>query len=96
MVSNHGYALAYRGIPLPPPMVAALLDSHKPFIEASREGFAVRLIRIYGRASMPSHAAATFLDLPPRHKSVTAFNALLAAYVDSGDFDKLVAAFQVR
>ena len=74
--------------------VAALLDSQKPFIEASREGFAVRLIRLYGRASMPSHAAATFLDLPPKHKSVAAFNALLGAY--SGDFDMLVAAFQVR
>ncbi|PUZ54436.1 hypothetical protein GQ55_5G132100 [Panicum hallii var. hallii] len=73
--------------------VAALLDSQKPFIEASRSGFAARLVRLYGRASMPSHAAATFLDLPPKHKSVTAFNALLAAYIDSGDFDKLVAAF---
>ena len=94
MVSNHGYALAYRGIPLPPPMVAALLDSHKPFIEASREGFAVRLIRIYGRASMPSHAAVTFHDLPLKHKSVMTFNALLAAYVDAGDFDALATAFQ--
>ncbi|RLM92563.1 pentatricopeptide repeat-containing protein [Panicum miliaceum] len=73
--------------------VAALLDSQNPFIEASRSGFAARLVRLYGRASMPSHAAATFLDLPPKHKSVTAFNALLAAYIDSGDFDKLVAAF---
>jgi len=40
--------------------VAALLDSQKPFIEASRPGFAERLVRLYGRASMPSHAAATF------------------------------------
>jgi len=40
--------------------VAGLLDSQKPFIEASRPGFAERLVRLYGRASMPSHAAATF------------------------------------
>ncbi|RLN22359.1 hypothetical protein C2845_PM07G26890 [Panicum miliaceum] len=39
---------------------AALLDSQKPFIEACGEGFAVRLVRLYGRAYMPSHAAATF------------------------------------
>nr|CAB3474492.1 unnamed protein product [Digitaria exilis] len=73
--------------------VAALLDSQKPF-EASSEDFATRLLRLYGRASLASHATATFLDLPQKHKSVTAFNALLAAYVDSGEFDKLVAAFQ--
>ncbi|PAN28098.1 hypothetical protein PAHAL_5G130900 [Panicum hallii] len=74
--------------------VAAILDSQKPFLEASTEGFATRLVRLYGRASMPSHAAATFLDLPPKHKSVMTFNALLAAYVDAGDFDALATAFQ--
>ncbi|CAO2177972.1 unnamed protein product [Urochloa humidicola] len=74
--------------------VAALLDSQKPFLEASSEGFAARFVRLYGRASMPSHAAAAFLDLPQNHKSVAAFNALLAAYEDSGNFDMLVAAFQ--
>jgi len=72
--------------------VAALLDSQKPFLEASNEDFAVRIVRLYGRASMPSHAAATFLGLPPKHKSVTAFNAVLAAYVDTGDFDSLATA----
>jgi hypothetical protein len=75
--------------------VAALLDSQKPFLESSNEDFAVRLVRLYGYASMPSHATATFLDLPPKHKSVTAFNALLATYVDSANFEMLVAAFQV-
>jgi len=74
--------------------VAALLVSQKSLFEASRAGFAARLVCLYGLASMPSHAAATFLDLPPKHKSVAAFNALLGAY--SGDFDMLVAAFQVR
>ncbi|CAL4973670.1 unnamed protein product [Urochloa decumbens] len=74
--------------------VAALLDSQKPFLEASSESFAVQFVRLYGRASMPSHAAAAFLGLPQKHKSVAAFNALLAAYEDSGNFDMLVAAFQ--
>jgi len=74
--------------------VAAILDAQKPFLEASTEGFATRLVRLYGRASMPSHAAATFHDLPPKHKSVMTFNALLAAYVHAGDFDALATAFQ--
>ncbi|OEL23221.1 Pentatricopeptide repeat-containing protein [Dichanthelium oligosanthes] len=74
--------------------IAAILDSQKPFLEASNEGFATRLVRLYGRASMPSQAAATFLDLPAKHKSVMTFNALLAAYVDAGDFDALATAFQ--
>jgi pentatricopeptide repeat protein len=43
---------------------------------------------------MPSHAAAIFHDLPPKHKSHMTFNALLAAYVDASDFDALATAFQ--
>ncbi|WVZ68559.1 hypothetical protein U9M48_017487 [Paspalum notatum var. saurae] len=74
--------------------VEAVIDSQKPFLEESGEGFAARLVRLYGRASMPSHAAETFFSLPPRHKSVMTFNALLAAYVDAGDFDALDAAFK--
>jgi len=74
--------------------IAAIIDSQKPFIEASNVGFAARLIRLCGRASMPSHAAAIFHDLPPKHKSHMTFNALLAAYVDASDFDALATAFQ--
>ncbi|CAL4947076.1 unnamed protein product [Urochloa decumbens] len=74
--------------------VADILESQKPFLEASNEGFATRIIRLYGRASMPSHAAATFHDLPPKHKSVMTFNALLAAYVDAGEFEAVDTAFK--
>ncbi|KAJ1285746.1 hypothetical protein BS78_03G300600 [Paspalum vaginatum] len=74
--------------------VEAIIDSQKPFLEGSGEGFAARLVRLYGRASMPSHAAETFFNLPPKHKTVTAFNALLTAYVDAGDFDALATAFK--
>ncbi|XP_062223403.1 small ribosomal subunit protein mS78 (rPPR3a)-like [Phragmites australis] len=74
--------------------VTAIIDAQKPFLEASTEGFAARLVRLYGRASMPSHAAATFRDLPPQHKSIMTFNALLAAYVDAREFDALATAFQ--
>ncbi|VAH80803.1 unnamed protein product [Triticum turgidum subsp. durum] len=43
---------------------------------------------------MPSHAAATFHQLPARHKSTMTFNAVLAAYAKAGDVDALTAAFQ--
>jgi pentatricopeptide repeat protein len=74
--------------------VTALIESQKPFLEAEKEDFAARLVCLYVLASMPSHAAATFRDLPPQHKSVNSFNAILAAYVDSGYFDALATAFQ--
>ncbi|CAD6236464.1 unnamed protein product [Miscanthus lutarioriparius] len=74
--------------------IAAIIDSQKPFIEASNVGFAARLIRLCGRASMPSHAAAIFHDLPPKHKSDMTFKALLAASVYVSDFDALATAFQ--
>nr|CAB3478533.1 unnamed protein product [Digitaria exilis] len=74
--------------------ITAIIDAQKPFLEASGEGFAARLVRLYGRAGMPSHAAVTFHDLPPKLKSVMTFNALLAAYVDAGDLDTLATAFR--
>jgi pentatricopeptide repeat protein len=74
--------------------VTAIIEGQKPFLDDERDGFAARLVRLYGRASMPSHAAATFRDLPPQHKTVITFNALLAAYLDSRDFGTLSTAFQ--
>ncbi|KAF7038146.1 hypothetical protein CFC21_048357 [Triticum aestivum] len=74
--------------------IKAIIEAQKPFLETSNEGFATRLIRLYGRASMPSHAAATFHELPTQHKSTMTFNALLAAYAEAGDLDGLTAAFR--
>ncbi|XP_015690165.2 pentatricopeptide repeat-containing protein At1g55890, mitochondrial-like [Oryza brachyantha] len=74
--------------------VEAIIDAQKPFLETSTEGFAARLIRLYGHASMVSHAAATFHDLPPQHKSTMTFNALLSSYAEAGEFDALAAAFK--
>lgn len=74
--------------------VEAIIDAQKPFLETSKEGFAARLIRLYGHASMASHAAATFHDLPPQLKSTMTFNSLLAAYVEAGEFEALAAAFK--
>ncbi|KAF7038222.1 hypothetical protein CFC21_048427 [Triticum aestivum] len=74
--------------------IEAIIEAQKPFLETSSEGFATRLIRLYGSASMPSHAAATFHLLPARHKSTRTFNAVLAAYAEAGDVAALTAAFQ--
>uniref|UniRef100_A0A8I6WU03 Pentacotripeptide-repeat region of PRORP domain-containing protein n=2 Tax=Hordeum vulgare subsp. vulgare TaxID=112509 RepID=A0A8I6WU03_HORVV len=74
--------------------IETILEAQKPFLETSTEGFATRLIRLYGRASMPSHAAATFHELPAHHKSTMTFNSVLSAYAEAGDFDRLTAAFQ--
>ncbi|XP_044977308.1 pentatricopeptide repeat-containing protein At3g13160, mitochondrial-like [Hordeum vulgare subsp. vulgare] len=74
--------------------IEAIIEAQMPFLETSAEGFAARLIRLYGRASMPSHAAATFHKLPAQHKSTMTFNSVLSAYADAGDFDGLTAAFQ--
>ncbi|KAM0871229.1 hypothetical protein ACQ4PT_039534 [Festuca glaucescens] len=74
--------------------IEAIIDAQKPFLETSTEGFATRLIRLYGRASMPSHAAATFRQLPAHHQTTMPFNAVLAAYAEAGEFDALAVAFQ--
>ncbi|KAF7024232.1 hypothetical protein CFC21_036606 [Triticum aestivum] len=74
--------------------IEAIIDAQKPFLETSSEGFAARLIRLYGSASMASHAVATFHQLPARHKSTRTFNAVLAAYAEAGDVGALTAAFQ--
>ncbi|GJM92912.1 hypothetical protein PR202_ga09418 [Eleusine coracana subsp. coracana] len=74
--------------------VATIIEAQKPFVDVEGQGFAARLIRLYGRASMPSQAAATFHDLPPKHKTVVTFNALLSSYNDSRDFSALATAFR--
>ncbi|XP_072988943.1 uncharacterized protein [Typha latifolia] len=77
--------------------VEAVLESQKLFpSDLSHEGFAVRIISLYGKVGMPSHAAATFDQLPalgcPR--TVKSLNALLTAYADACDFDSLSVAFE--
>ncbi|XP_038987715.1 pentatricopeptide repeat-containing protein At1g55890, mitochondrial-like [Phoenix dactylifera] len=80
-----------------PDAVEAILEEQKRYPDdIAREGFAVRLISLYGKAGMPANAAATFDQLPalgcPR--SVMSFNALLSACADAGDSDRMAAAFR--
>ncbi|KAJ0974852.1 hypothetical protein J5N97_016817 [Dioscorea zingiberensis] len=44
--------------------VEDILESQKVYSDITREGFAIRLISLYARAGMLSHAAATFDQLP--------------------------------
>ncbi|URE47940.1 PPR repeat [Musa troglodytarum] len=77
--------------------VEAILEAQKRFpSDLAREGFAVRLISLYGKASMVTHAVTTFRQLPAlgTPRSVMSFNALLTAFADSGDVEGLVAAFR--
>ncbi|XP_020591825.1 pentatricopeptide repeat-containing protein At1g55890, mitochondrial-like [Phalaenopsis equestris] len=69
-----------------------IIEQHKCYQEEmSHEGFAVRLISLYGLAGMPERAAALFQELPalgcPR--TVFSFNAVLTAYTRSNAADRI-------
>ncbi|KAJ3696038.1 hypothetical protein LUZ60_001415 [Juncus effusus] len=79
-----------------PDLVHSVLDSHKNFLtDISREGFTLRLIRLYGKAGMASHGASLYEDLPSLNcpRTVMSFNALLTAYFHSNDMEALAKAF---
>ncbi|XP_039113977.1 pentatricopeptide repeat-containing protein At1g55890, mitochondrial-like [Dioscorea cayenensis subsp. rotundata] len=73
-----------------------ILESQKTYSDISREGFGIRLISLYARAGMLSHAATTFDQLPslgcPR--TVASFNALLTACTHVKDIDRLAEVFR--
>ncbi|KAJ0983459.1 hypothetical protein J5N97_011714 [Dioscorea zingiberensis] len=79
-----------------PDSVRALLEHQKQFPDLRREGFALRLLSLYGTAKLPDDAVATFRQLPslgcPR--SVKSFNALLSACLDSKAFDLMADLFK--
>ncbi|KAG0499456.1 hypothetical protein HPP92_004147 [Vanilla planifolia] len=76
--------------------VIDILEHHRLYNEKIiQEGFAVRLISLYGLAGMPDKAASLFRDLPdlgcPR--TVFSFNAVLTAYARS-KFDDRIAIME--
>ncbi|KAJ6808921.1 pentatricopeptide repeat-containing protein-like, mitochondrial [Iris pallida] len=78
-----------------PSAVEEIIEHQKQFREDFRtEGFGVRLISLYGKAGMADQAERMFGDLPglgsPR--TVKSFNALLTAFADCGEFERLEAA----
>lgn len=67
--------------------VEDLLEQHKALPQGRREGFMVRIIMLYGKAGMVSHAVGTFYDMHlygcPR--TVKSFNAALKVLAQTRD-----------
>ncbi|XP_052200991.1 pentatricopeptide repeat-containing protein At3g13160, mitochondrial-like [Diospyros lotus] len=76
--------------------IEEILEDQKKYRDISREGFAVRLISLYGKSGMFDQASKVF-DEMPEHKcdqTVKSFNALLGACVNSRKFDKVDGYFR--
>lgn len=75
-------------------LIEQALESQKKYIFG--EGFAARLIYLYGKADMFDHAYKLFDELPERKcpRGTKSFNALLTAAANSQKFDKAYELFQ--
>ncbi|XP_071701080.1 uncharacterized protein [Rutidosis leptorrhynchoides] len=76
--------------------VEEILEDQKQYHEISKEGFAVRLISLYGKSGMFDHASKVFDEMPERKcpQTVKSFNALLGACVNAKKFDKVDEFFR--
>ncbi|XP_057962061.1 small ribosomal subunit protein mS78 (rPPR3a)-like [Malania oleifera] len=76
--------------------IKEILEDQKKYSDISREGFAVRLITLYGKSGMFDEASKTFDEMPERkcERTVKSLNALLGACVNSKMFDKLEEIFR--
>ncbi|KAJ0787852.1 putative tetratricopeptide-like helical domain superfamily [Helianthus annuus] len=76
--------------------VEEILEDQKQYNEISKEGFAARLISLYGKAAMFDHASKVFDEMPERkcEQTVMSFNALLGACVSAKKFDKVDGIFR--
>ncbi|XP_062162284.1 small ribosomal subunit protein mS78 (rPPR3a)-like [Alnus glutinosa] len=77
-------------------MIEEILEAQKKYPDISTEGFAIRLISLYGKAGMFDHAHKVFEEMPELNCARTAksFNALLAACVNAKKFDKVDELFR--
>ncbi|XP_042497615.1 pentatricopeptide repeat-containing protein At1g55890, mitochondrial-like [Macadamia integrifolia] len=77
--------------------IEEILEEQKKYNDISKEGFAVRLISLYGKSGMFDHASKTFDQMPELKcpRTVMSFNALLTACVDSKNFLKADRYFRV-
>lgn len=76
--------------------IEEILEDQKKYRDFSKEGFAVRLISLYGKSGMFENAQKVFDEMPTRNcrQTVLSFNALLAACVNSRKFDKVDEVFR--
>ncbi|XP_031275111.1 pentatricopeptide repeat-containing protein At3g13160, mitochondrial-like isoform X2 [Pistacia vera] len=75
--------------------VEEILEHQKQYKDASKEGFSVRLISLYGQAGMFENAHKLFEEMPERNckQTIFSFNALLGACVNSKKFDMVDGLF---
>ncbi|XP_077254004.1 small ribosomal subunit protein mS78 (rPPR3a)-like [Tasmannia lanceolata] len=75
--------------------IEEIIEHQKKYLDNSNEGFATRLIALYGKSGMFDHASKMFDELAgfkcPR--TVKSFNALLTAALDSQNFEKVGELF---
>ncbi|KAJ0831761.1 putative tetratricopeptide-like helical domain superfamily [Helianthus annuus] len=76
--------------------VEEILEDQKQYNDITKEGFAVRLISLYGKSGMFDHAHKVFDEMPDRNcpQTVKCFNALLGACVNAKKFDKVDELFR--
>ncbi|XP_043724529.1 pentatricopeptide repeat-containing protein At1g55890, mitochondrial-like [Telopea speciosissima] len=76
--------------------IEEILEDQKRYDDICSEGFAIRLISLYGKSGMFNQASQTFDQLPELkcQRTVKSFNALLTACVDSKNFDKAEPLFR--
>ncbi|KAE8686258.1 hypothetical protein F3Y22_tig00111070pilonHSYRG00056 [Hibiscus syriacus] len=72
--------------------IEEILEDQKKYQDISKEGFAARLIRLYGRSGMFEQAYKVFDEMPNR--GLLSFNALMGACVNAKKFDKVDVFFK--
>ncbi|XP_010462452.1 PREDICTED: pentatricopeptide repeat-containing protein At1g55890, mitochondrial [Camelina sativa] len=75
--------------------VEEILEEQKKYRDMSKEGFAARIISLYGKAGLFEKAQKVFDEMPDGNckRSVLSFNALLSAYGLSKKFDLVEELF---
>ncbi|PIA58415.1 hypothetical protein AQUCO_00500382v1 [Aquilegia coerulea] len=76
--------------------VEQVIEHQKKYDDITCEGFAMRLISLYGKAGMLDHASKLFDELPQLkcQRTLKSFNSLLYACVQSKQYDKAEKFFR--
>lgn len=77
-------------------MIEEILEEQKKYGDISKEGFAVRLISLYGKSGMFENAQKLFDEMPELtcERTVLSLNAHLGACVNSKKFDMMEELFR--
>lgn len=77
-------------------LIEDILESHKDFEDITHEGFAIRIISLYGKAGMFDQARRVFDEMPQLNcpRTVKSLNAVMKAAVESKRFDDVCTVFR--